>query len=1024
MNGILRFVLRNKLAVWLLTFIFLGTGIYSTSKMNMETIPDISIPVITVTTVYPGATPKQVMEEISEPLEKVVANLEGVLNVYSNSYANLSNVQIEFEYGIDLVNAEREIKSAIEQIKLPDHAEEPNITRVTINAFPILAFSISSETEDIAELTTTVEEIVAPKFEGIDGVASVSISGQHVNEIELHFNEEKMASLGITEENVKQMIQSSNVRVPLGLFPFQDEEQSIVIDGKVTTIEGLKNIVIPITPSQIYPYPFVTLGEIATIHFVGKVESVSRTNGREAITLQIVKAQDANTLEVVKEAKALANELTSSVQGLIIDVTLDQGAPIEQSVRTMLNKAFIGAVVAIVVILFFLRDIKSTLISVISIPLSLLIAFMILYSLDITLNMMTLGAMTIAIGRVIDDSIVVVENIYRRLHLRNEPLYGRALISSATIEMFKPILSSTLVTIAVFLPLVFVGGMIGELFLPFALTITFALLASLLVAITVVPAFSHSLFKKKLYKENRVTRHRSTKSMLAKYYRKFLNWTLNHKLITSFVAFLLLVGSLCLIPILGFSFLPTEEQKMLYITYTPEPGETEDTILQNVSEVEQEMMAREDVEVVQLSIGSSDNMMMGMGSNNGALMFLIFNEETENFDEVTKEIENYLANLDHSGKWKNQNFNMSVSNNELSYTVYGNDQVDLEEAVMQIEDIMQDSKYVKDVSTSLAERFDEYTLKVNQQTLLQYHLSAAQIAYLLNPHMPEQVLTTIEKDGEDVNVIIRKDKIIPQNFEALLQTPLSTPTGSVVTIGDIVEVKKGTVANTVSRSKGKFYATVSGTITSKDITKASTEVEERLEKLKLPKGVEIEAAGVTKDMEEAFVKLGLACLAAVAIVYFILVVTFSEGLAPFAILFSLPFTVIGALGLLWIFDETISVSVMMGLLMLIGIVVTNAIVLVDRIVHMEYDGMKMREAILEAGSTRLRPILMTAIATMGALIPLIFEEEGSGLISKGLAITVIGGLFSSTVLTLFIVPIVYESLSRLFGKNRRAIRLD
>lgn len=459
MNGILRFVLRNKLAVWLLTFIFLGTGIYSTSKMNMETIPDISIPVITVTTVYPGATPKQVMEEISEPLEKVVANLEGVLNVYSNSYANLSNVQIEFEYGIDLVDAEREIKSAIEQIKLPDYAEEPNVARVTINAFPILAFSISSETEDIAELTRTVEEIVAPKFEGIDGVASVSISGQHVNKIELHFNEEKMASLGITEENVKQMIQSSNVRVPLGLFPFQNEEQSIVMDGKLTTIEGLKNIVIPITPSQIYPYLFVTLGEIATIHFVGKVESVSRTNGREAITLQIVKAQDANTLEVVKEAKAIANELTSSVQGLIIDVTLDQGAPIEQSVRTMLNKAFIGAVVAIVVILFFLRDIKSTLISVISIPLSLLIAFMILYTLDITLNMMTLGAMTIAIGRVIDDSIVVVENIYRRLHLRNEPLYGRALISSATIEMFKPILSSTLVTIAVFLPLVFVGGM-------------------------------------------------------------------------------------------------------------------------------------------------------------------------------------------------------------------------------------------------------------------------------------------------------------------------------------------------------------------------------------------------------------------------------------------------------------------------------------------------------------------------------------------------------------------------------------
>ncbi|RKJ28949.1 efflux RND transporter permease subunit, partial [Butyricicoccus sp. 1XD8-22] len=264
-------------------------------------------------------------------------------------------------------------------------------------------------------------------------------------------------------------------------------------------IQQLEELLIPVTPTEANPSPFVSLGDIASIELVGKVESVSRTNGQEAIAVQIVKGQDANTVAVVNEAKEIAEELESSVDGLIIEKTLDQGEPIEKSVETMLSKALFGAGFAIFIILIFLRDIKSTIISVISIPLSLLIAFTVLKQMDITLNMMTLGAMTVAIGRVIDDSIVVVENIYRRLHLKNEQLKGRALIRSATIEMFRPILASTLVTVAVFAPLVLVGGIVGELFMPFALTMTFALLASLLVAITVVPALSHSLFKKKLY---------------------------------------------------------------------------------------------------------------------------------------------------------------------------------------------------------------------------------------------------------------------------------------------------------------------------------------------------------------------------------------------------------------------------------------------------------------------------------------------------------------------------------------------
>jgi len=1025
LNGLVNFVIKNKLAVWLLAIILMVTGIYSTSRMNKETIPDISIPYITVMTVYPGATPEQSMNDISIPLEKAVQNLRNVVGVYSTSYSNMSSVQIEYEYGTDMLDAERELRSVIDGMEFPDTAQDPTIARITVNTFPILALSVSSDTEDIAELTATVEDVIVPKLEGIDGVSSVSISGQHVNKVEIEYDQAKMASLGVTEDDVKQMIQASDLKAPLGLYPFKEKEQSIVIDGKFTTVDELKNLLIPVTPTAQNPTPFVTLGDIAKVKLVGEVESVSRTNGKEAIGIQIVKGQDANTVEVVNEAKDIIKELEAKNDGLHIDVTLDQGEPIEESVSTMLGKALYGAGFAIIIILLFLRDIKSTIISIISIPLSLLIAFTILHQMDITLNIMTLGAMTVAIGRVIDDSIVVVENIYRRLHLKDEKLKGRALIRSATIEMFKPILASTLVTIAVFAPLVLVGGMVGELFTPFAFTMAFALLASLLVAITVVPSLSHTLFKKRLYggKKGGKVKHEKPGALVL-WYKKVLRWSLNHKVVSSLIAIALLVGSLFLIPVVGFSFLSADQEKVMYLTYTPEPGESEEKTLENVQVVEDKLLARDDVDIVQVSIGGSGNAMMGMMGTDGALMYVIFDDDTKNFDDVQDEITNYIEGLDQSGKWINQNFSMSMSNNELSYTVYGDDMDKIEKTVADIENIMKESGNLKDVDTSLSERFDEFTLRVNQHTLLQYGLTAGQLAMMLNPNKQDEVLTTLKKDGTDIDVIVKRNVNLATSFEDLLNQPVPTATGAAVQLKDIVQVEEGTVSNTISRSKGQLYASVSGTVTSKDVTKASKEVDEKIDKLELPKGVEIGVSGVTADMEEAFTQLGFAMIVAIGIVYFILVVTFGEGLAPFAILFSLPFTVIGSLVGLWIAGETISVSVMMGMLMLIGIVVTNAVVLVDRIINMERTGMPMREAILEAGATRLRPILMTAIATIGALIPLAIGAEGSGMISRDLGICVIGGLFSSTMLTLIVVPIVYEILSKMLRKNRTEIEED
>ncbi|MBM7663679.1 HAE1 family hydrophobic/amphiphilic exporter-1 [Solibacillus kalamii] len=1020
------FVLKNKLAVWLLTIIIVFSGIYSSTRMKMESIPDISIPYLIVMGVYPGATPEQVMDDLSIPYEKAVESLEDVKAVYSTSSSNVSQVQVEYEYGVDMDEKKRQLEAALDNIELPEGAQEPSIMAISMNMMPVIALSVSSSDEDIVELTSTVEKIILPKLNKIDGVASATVTGQHLEEVAFTYDEEKMEQLGLTEESVKQMIQASDLAVSLGLYEFEDGEQAVAVDGKFKTEEQLKEMLIPVTPSETNPVPFVKLGDIAEIEKVGKVQSVSRTNGKDAIAIQIVKGQDANTVTVANAVKDLIEEEQEAISGLKIDISLDQGKPIEDSVFTMVEKAVFGGLIAVLIILLFLRDFKSTIISIISIPVSVFMALMALHWLDITLNIMTLGAITVAIGRVIDDSIVVVENIYRRMHLKEEKLQGRALIREATIEMFKPIMSSTLVTIAVFAPLVFVGGMVGELFVPFALTMSFALIASLIVAITIVPALSHTLFRKKIYGEKSESQHKEV-GKLAVTYRNFLEKSLNHKWISSIIAIVLLVGSLALTPLIGFSFMGSQEEKVMYLTYTPGTGELMEETLANIEEVEKELLKREDIDILQLSVNTEPSTdaasMMTGGGAGGGLIYAIFDPDMEDFPKAKKEVEDYIFNIGQSGEWKTQNFAMGMSSNEVSYTLYSEDLDKLNEAVAQVEDVLVDVKGLDEVESNASAPYVENVIKVDQENVLQYGLTTAQILMALQTNNTKEVLTTVESDGADINVVVQREaKSAAADIDELLDTPIQTATGQTMTIGDIVELEEGTTLNSLSRQKGEYFATVSATITDKDISKATSAADEKIADLELPKGVTTGVGGVAADMAETFTQLGVAMIAAIAIVYFILVVTFGEGLAPFAILFSLPFTVIGSWIGLFATGLTISVSVMMGLLMLIGIVVTNAIVLVDRIIRMEHEGMNMREAILEAGATRLRPILMTAIATIGAMLPMAFGGAGGGLISQDLAVTVIGGLLSSTLLTLIIVPIVYEVLSKMLKKNRKDVK--
>ena len=763
--------------------------------------------------------------------------------------------------------------------------------------------------------------------------------------------------------------------------------------------------------------PTVELKDIATIEVVGKAESISRTNGEESIGVQITSAQDANTVDVVNAVKEKLSGFEAKIDGLKVTTIFDQGKPIEESVSTMLNKAIFGAIFAMIIILLFLRNFRTTIISVISIPLSILIAILLLKQMDITLNMMTLGAMTVAIGRVIDDSIVVIENIFRRMSLKNETLSGKELIVAATREMFMPIFSSTVVTIAVFLPLGLVKGPVGEMFLPFALTIVFALMASLLVAITIVPMMAHSLFKKGISMKQVHVENKPGKLALG--YKKILNWSLNHKIITFGLAILLLVGSLFLVPVIGVSFLPSDEQKMVVATYKPAPGQTLDEVERIATEAEEFFENRAGVKTIQFSVGGENP--MNPGQSNSAMFFVEYNKDTKNFSQETENVIKDLNKRKDKGEWASQDFSGMGSSNALSFNVYGDNMNDIEPVVNNISKIFKQNDSLRNVKTSIADTYEEYTLVADQKKLSQLGLTAAQVGMELAGNGQRQVLTTIKKDGKEMNVYLEVEKDDYEDINELTDKTIQSPMGMAVPIKDVIDIKKGNTSDTITRRDGRIYASVSAEITTKDVSKVSTAVQKKVDKLKLPSSVDISVGGVSEDIAESFTQLGLAMLAAIAIVYLVLVITFGGGLAPLAILFSLPFTIIGGLLGLLISGETLSVSAMIGALMLIGIVVTNAIVLIDRVIHKENDGLSTREAILEAAGTRLRPILMTAIATIGALIPLAVGMEGSGLISKGLGVTVIGGLTSSTLLTLVIVPIVYETLMKIKRKEKKQI---
>lgn len=1057
MQRVIRFSLNNKLAIWILTLMVVVFGLQAGMTMPLELLPKIDAPILTVSVVYPGASPEEVQNAVTIPLEKRIQGLEGVQRYRSSAYENVTTIIVEYDYDVDIDRAKQALDEAVKSVSLPKDVQDIRTSKIDFTQLPVIALSVSGDLSR-PELTRWADDILIPALSGVKGVSSIEVSGKTARRVELSFDEEALKAHHLTVDQVKQIIQGMNLSLPIGIYDVGGKEEVIRLSGALPSVEALKDLAIPYQPvgdetamnqpqanrpgggnapqaagagmppsgdasgmmgvgtAQTMALPTVPLGELASVKVVDVTDQLSRTNGREALGLQILKDQNANTVDVVSGVQQELDRLSQAYPTIHIDTTFDQAKPIQQSVDTMLNKAIIGAIVAAIIVLLFLREVRSTLIAVISIPTSLLIAILVIRELGITLNIMTLGALTVAIGRVVDDTIVVVENIYRRLHLSGEPLRGKALIEAATHEMFIPISASTIVTVAVFLPIATVSGPVGQIFKPFAWTVVIALLASLLVAVTVAPMLAHTFFRKKADRaeatmiRKRLTAHASGQ-VIASIYGRMLEWALRHKVVTFLGALVLLIASLALLPVVGVSFLPSDQEKTIILTYSPDPTLPPDKTKQAALDAEKWLMAQSGVKLVQFSQGAGNPFRPGGGSKD-TLFFVRYSDDFPDFVQEQVRVLNALRDTIGQGRWSLMQQGGGMSGSQFALRVIAPSVEAAEPVVHKLENILAKRSDLANVKSDLDQPYPQINILPDPKKLAEHGLVAAQIAGVFTAGNKDDVVTKLTTDDGSIDVIIPKTTRTYQNKEALLNQTVQSFGGISIPLKELVTVTEGTSPQVIKREDGELSLSVTADVLAKDVGKVSREVQKDVETLDVPSEVKIVFGGVTEDIQDTFTQLLWAMLAAVFIVYLILVITFHGGIAPFAILFSIPYVLIGALVALWLAGETISVSSMIGFLMLIGIVVTNAVVLIDRAIRKEAEGLSTHAALVEAAKTRVRPILMTALATIGALIPLAFGLEGSALISKGLAITVIGGLTSSTFLTLFIVPIVYEFLMR------------
>ena len=1154
MQRIVRWCLENKSIVILATILLIGSGVYATTRLNQELLPDISFPIITISTPVADAGPDLVDEQVTQPVEDAINGVQGIESVRSTSSQGFSVVLVEFDLDADTEEAESDLQAALDGIQLPSQAGDPEVESQSASEFPILSLSLAAKGQDLADLTGYAEDEVVSSIEEVEGVASVDVIGGAEKRIKVDLDPDELKEKGLSTDAVVGAISGAKVDAPVGSVSVEGRETPVSTTSELGEIRALEDLPVGVaggdtgaveaappvdvpegaapaaavppggvpggasappagtaagtTTSPAAVGKPVLLGDVAEVREVGSdLSGISRTNGEPSVGLNVIKETDANTVEVAAEVERVLDDVRDEIGRDQVVVVANTATDVEESVNGLVEEALVGAVLAILVIFAFLRSMRATLVTAVSLPTSVLAALLFSWVDNLTLNVITLAGLTIAVGRVVDDAIVVLENSYRYVQNGYEPEESAL---RGTTEVASAITSSTLTTIAVFAPLALVGGIISKFFVPLSLTVALALVASLVVAVTIIPVLVSIFLRRRtgdpspqrtdedpgeapehggrlrngggfarflagvglfllasavaLAVASRagaldnvpglpsgfvdrvdefvsgidpgspvflavvvallavglivvLAARRSSgasEGLLLRLYTPMLRWSLRHRLAMLLLALLAFAGGLGLVRLLPVTFFPPSEERLLIADVELPVGTALGQTSDRLRPFEDFLQQDAGIKSYQVSIGGEDTQdpESPFRPGNRAQAFINVRERSdvsETLDRVDKEGDELYG----------ENFQVQILSNGppqggLEAVLTDGSKEELARAADLVTEEFRKLDDVNNVESDLSGGNPEVEIKVDPGKAARAGLSPVLVSGSLGSLLGDSTVTTVG----DTPVVVG----VPESSLDSLDEVRGLPVGSEITVGDVAEVREVESPAAVSRTDGERAVTVTGGITSTDTQTVSTEAQRAIADLDLPASVTAQVGGENEDIDESFRNLFLSIIVALVLVFLLLVVFFGSLLVPLVILLAVPLTTVGAFGALYLTNTAISVPSLLGILLLIGIVVSNAILLVDFAVKAQDRYQTSDDAILAAGQARLRPILMTAFATIFALLPLALglSGGGNGLISSSLAITVVGGLATSTFLTLLVVPVGYSLLKSGRRRKRKA----
>lgn len=1003
--------LKNRALIALITVFVSIFGVLTAGGLKQELIPSLQIPSAFIMTSYPGASPQVVEERVTGPVEQAVLSLQGLEGYTSTSTTGMSTVTVNVKYGADMAQVQQELQAAVSRMKamLPDEAEAQVFTG-SFDDMPVQVLSVtdSGTPEDLA---ARLQAIGVPELEKLGGVRQVTLSGARVQQVQVTVDDAKLAAAGLTLGQVQQGIMTAGGLVSGGSLSQGKQELAVTIGQRFDSAEKVAQIALV---GQTGRGPkAVTLGEIATVQqTAAPATSISRTNGKPSLSLAITKTPDRSTVEVSHAVTDALPRIGASLgTNPTFTTVFDQAPFITQSIHDLLVEGGLGLLMAVVVILIFLRSARSTLVTAVSIPISVLLTLIGLKVAGFSLNILTLGALTIAIGRVVDDSIVVIENIKRHLSYGESKL--RAILIAVR-EVATAITAATITTVAVFIPIGMVSGQTGELFRPFAFTVTMAMLSSLLVALTIVPVLSYWFLTPIDGPVDRAAveaaaHEQEKRGALQRAYLPALSWSLAHPLLALGLSLVVLLGSLGLATQLKTDFLGSSGMNTLSVTQKFPPALSLGEKATRAGQVEQALVGLDGIETVQTTIGGSGIEAMFSGAGADTASFQVTTDSDADQGELSARVRAAVEPLRSSGEIT-VSAAQGMGGGDITVVVTAPDQAKLKQASDALVAGLKDVPDTSNVSSSLAADQPQVQVQVDEKKAAALGLSEASLGQLVRGVLAPATVGKVEQSGGHTIDLVLRASAVPVGLDQLRAMPIiKTPGGSVVKLSDVATVSQTTVATRMDHTEGQRSVTISLTPTGDNLSATNTAVKAKLDQISLPAGASATIGGVSAEQGDAFKQLGLALLAAIAIVYVVMVATFKSLLQPLLLTVSIPFAAVGAIVALLVTGTPLGVPAMIGLLMLVGIVVTNAIVLIDLVNHYRARGDGVDQALVDGARQRLRPIMMTAVATVFALVPMSLGLSGGGVfISKPLAIVVIGGLVSSTLLTLLLVPVLYH----------------